>query len=449
MAFNRVGDGSTELTASLFNELQEAIETLQGVGPGDTRFDDMEDEIDVLQSGVYNVLSYGAGSGGAASDNQTAIEAAIAAAVSSELATGIVYLPAGTYDIDDLITVSYRHGCVIQGAGPGLTTIQQTTDDTGIFRFVTDPNAHHITVRDLTLTWTNQQDNTETDAIAIDLWGDANAQPNFVTFENLIITNAHYGIKASNSGDNTVPFMVTIRNINFNLQAGPAIYVGAASGKPGWLVDQIYILPGTGASKPAGEALHFAGCDLVARNVVFDSWIDERIVYIDGHTAPALLDNWHFEGGTHTQQAEHRDMVYIANGGAICRGWRFFATINAAGINHYMIHGDAGGVIVIDGLYSTATLTAGSFYPLDLTGGATGYVRNATGTWTDTPVNTARTDAVAGIRGVDHYPYLPTKAGTPTDADVPLARDGVMVVDTTNDLLYVRSGDAWVSTALT
>jgi hypothetical protein len=54
-----------------------------------------------------------------------------------------------------------------------------------------------------------------------------------------------------------------------------------------------------------------------------------------------------------------------------------------------------------------------------------------------------------GIYEVDNYRYLPTKAGAPTDADVPIARDGVQIVDTTNHRLYVREAGTWKYATLT
>jgi hypothetical protein len=119
MAFDRVVDGSTELTASLFNELQEAIETLQGVGPGDTRFDDMEEEIDILQSGVFNVLSYGAVGDGVADDYQ---------AVQDTLDAGAghtIVFPPGEYLNDSNISWILPKYTRLQGLGgsqPFVTT---------------------------------------------------------------------------------------------------------------------------------------------------------------------------------------------------------------------------------------------------------------------------------------------------------------------------------------
>ncbi len=71
---------------------------------------------------TYNVLDYGADSTGA-TDSNAAIQAAIQAAGSA--GGGIVYLPAGLYRCDDLLTVN-ASGVVIRGAGPDLTRVYFT-----------------------------------------------------------------------------------------------------------------------------------------------------------------------------------------------------------------------------------------------------------------------------------------------------------------------------------
>lgn len=71
---------------------------------------------------TYNVLDYGADPSGSA-DSNAAIQAAVQAAGTA--GGGIVYLPAGLYRCDDLITVN-ASGVVIRGAGPDLTRIYFT-----------------------------------------------------------------------------------------------------------------------------------------------------------------------------------------------------------------------------------------------------------------------------------------------------------------------------------
>lgn len=91
--FTRVVNGSTELQAHLFNDLQEAIEQ---------------------QS--FNVMRYGA-VGDGVTDDTTAIQAAIDAAL--ETNTRVVYLPGGTYKVSSTIAfdgMAYL-GLRIMGAG--------------------------------------------------------------------------------------------------------------------------------------------------------------------------------------------------------------------------------------------------------------------------------------------------------------------------------------------
>jgi len=71
---------------------------------------------------TYDVLDYGA-DGTGASDATAAIQQAIDAAEAA--GGGIVFLPAGLYRCDGLLTVN-RSGVVIRGAGPGLTRVAFT-----------------------------------------------------------------------------------------------------------------------------------------------------------------------------------------------------------------------------------------------------------------------------------------------------------------------------------
>lgn len=96
---------------------------------------------------------------------------------------------------------------------------------------------------------------------------------------------------------------------------------------------------------------------------------------------------------------------------------------------------------------STAEDSAGS-----LDGSITGAIARVsgiTGNWTENPGLMAFGSSTNGIYMVDDHLYLPTKAGAPTDADVPIPRDGAQALDTTNDRLYVRSGETWKYAALT
>jgi len=71
---------------------------------------------------TYNVLDFGADGTGAA-DSNAAIQAAIDAAGAA--GGGTVFLPAGLYRCDDLLTVG-ASGVVVRGAGPGQTRVYFT-----------------------------------------------------------------------------------------------------------------------------------------------------------------------------------------------------------------------------------------------------------------------------------------------------------------------------------
>jgi hypothetical protein len=88
--FTRVVDGTTELRAVLFNDLQEAIE-----------------------QSSFNVMRYGA-TGDGVTDDTVAVTAAITDALTSD--TRAIYLPGGTYVISSTIAIATR-GLRIYGAG--------------------------------------------------------------------------------------------------------------------------------------------------------------------------------------------------------------------------------------------------------------------------------------------------------------------------------------------
>jgi hypothetical protein len=421
MSVARVVDGETYADSTYMNTLVDAI--------------------NVAGSGTVNVAG------------EDSIEAALAASVSGSAAIKQLYFPAGTYDLDDIMEVSYRSGTLIRGDGPGLTVIRQTAENTPLLRFVTDPFANHITVCDLTLEYENQQSSTDTDAIAIELWGDANAQPNHIRFDNVDISKAHYGIKATNTTDSTAPFMVDLEQLWFKQMAGPAIHIDSASGKPGWKIDGVYISAATGADAPAAEvsAIFGVGLDLIAENIIIDAWPNMRHMSFSGHTLPVILRNIQMgESGTYTVE-ENASMIYVANGGVDAINIAFGGTINKPTGNTYMfsLDGNVGATSFLRNLYSGGTITSGTVYPVDAFN-TFFHAENCLGaSWTDTPFNPARSDSVAALLSFNGRGLLQTKAGVPTDADVDIPRDGMQVVDTSNDRLYVRSGGTWMYVALT
>lgn len=86
----------------------------------------LDEAITNAQAGVYNVLEYGASSGGDAATNATAFQAAIDAA---ESAGGTVVVPKGTYEISTGLVVG-ADNVHIRGAGHG--SIIQTTGTVAI-----------------------------------------------------------------------------------------------------------------------------------------------------------------------------------------------------------------------------------------------------------------------------------------------------------------------------
>jgi hypothetical protein len=130
--FTRVVDGSTELRASLFNDLQEAIEVLS-----------------------FDVMRYGA-TGDGVTDDSTGIQAAIDAAEAA--GGGIVYLPTGTYIAENLTLKTTVH---LLGAGIEATVVKLKAgstdpvfsgDDFGsLWNTNSTAGIHSWSIRDLTI----------------------------------------------------------------------------------------------------------------------------------------------------------------------------------------------------------------------------------------------------------------------------------------------------------
>lgn len=92
----------------------------------------------MIDGAVFNVLDFGASPSASAAQNQTAFEAAIAAASGGGSPGGVasgpqnsVYVPPGVYDIIGNLRV-YGNGMKFYGAGIGATTINVTTSVPGI-----------------------------------------------------------------------------------------------------------------------------------------------------------------------------------------------------------------------------------------------------------------------------------------------------------------------------
>jgi hypothetical protein len=252
--------------------------------------------------------------------------------------------------------------------------------------------------------------------------------------------------------------VVALRDIKFELQAGPCVSVLSSSGKPGWLMERHYVSPGAGSAKPTGPAYEFTGCEIISENIILDGW-PSQFLTSTGTSASIRLTNWLMEGGTQDDTVGPgftRNLFYIANGPVTARNINFHATIDDASGFYFLFSVDGTGmylgepcISIFENIQSSAVITNGGLYPVSLSNGATARVENITGVWTENPGLMAFGASTDGIYEVDNYRYLPTKAGAPTDADVPIARDGVQIVDTTNHRLYVREAGTWKYATLT
>lgn len=110
-----------------------------------------------------------------------------------------------------------------------------------------------------------------------------------------------------------------------------------------------------------------------------------------------------------------------------------------------VLFGESGGAIQFRP--NSASLVATNYWFLDRNniGAAYGLYVTANGTSTALRSYTPSLDSAIWLG--THI--VKTKAGVPVDADFPVAGDGMIVLDTTDLRLYVRSGGAWHYAALT
>jgi hypothetical protein len=263
------------------------------------------------------------------------------------------------------------------------------------------------------------------------LWGDANAQPNHLHFENVEFDGAHYGVKTTNTTDHTVPFMVTMERLWFQRQAGPSISVISSSGKPGWKIDGVYVSAASGGNAPASNeyVVEGTGLNLELSNFIVDAWPNLRHFYFTGHSIPIIMRNVQMgESGVYTDY-ENLNMCYIANGGVDASNINFGGTFNSPGNTSYMfaLDGNTTAVSRLRNLsFLGGTLTAGSIYPIDAYQ-TSFYAEDILGTqWTAVPINPSRSDSVAALKGYNGY-Y--THPATKTTDYTALRTDEVILVD--------------------
>jgi hypothetical protein len=137
---------------------------------------------------------------------------------------------------------------------------------------------------------------------------------------------------------------------------------------------------------------------------------------------------------------------------------RFGASAAGGGIVNLNVYQESGAAV-------SGTIPSTVDYQILVSGGATGGGMGSTNSWTtDLTLDSAKSlvigdvslfRAATGIVQTNQQMIaadgfrMKTKAGIPTDSDTTVDADGVIILDTSNHRLYIRSGGAWKYAALT
>lgn len=176
-----------------------------------------------------DVTRYGAVGDGVA-DDTFAITASINRVVSA--GGGFVYIPSGTYRITS--TLDARGNSVgIVGDGVGVTSIKQATDNAPILKL----GGKHVSVKNMDLHYENVQDDTNTDANAIECTNMWMSQIDNVSVYN--VGRALY--QPQDEGDNYF-FSNNIHNLKVYLHSQAAIHLKPVNfGNTGSIFTNIHI----------------------------------------------------------------------------------------------------------------------------------------------------------------------------------------------------------------
>ena len=415
---------------------------LEGYGP-----------LNNMREGVVYAADYGVGENESAATNTTGLQNAINASLEgSNPAYGIaqVQLPPGDIHINGDLNIPFCAGFEMRGYGRIVSTIIQDANDTPILNFDVAPYSHHIYVAQMGIRYNTQQLSSHPNSAAILLGGASNAQPSAITFDNIYFHQCFRGVYAYATGNST-PWGFQLTNCDYTSATGALFYAMQTAGKPNMRMDHLYISnTNTSAVATEGAIVANAMGEFVIHNLDIEQWNVQHI-YLIGVETPVLIDGYHMENSTWSGSGVLY-LNYIADGGFIARNVSVDGTVNKSSGDTYVFKGDygVGALCEIDGMTCKATLTSGALYPLQLANGATGVVSGVrAGTFTDVPINPSHAASVSGLLRSDQYMPLPTKAGIPTDSDIPVAKDGAQVVDTTNNRLYVRCGGTWKYASLT
>jgi len=266
---------------------------------------------------VFDVRDYGASPSATASDNRAAIQAAIDAAQQN----GTVYIPAGTFQIDALLTATTGQHRIV-GAGANSTIIQQNTDNVGIIALDVGDNY----LADMTLYYANQQTIGQTAAIALDLRGTA-----WSVIERVFVDGANTGIGVT--GTDKFPFSISLRDMKIAAYTNHCMDItpSGTGGISGNVLDNIYCLGRNRAGTPndTSYAVHLGWwSNGVINQLNIENTKPTSAIWVQASDG-IVFNGLHFE--TLTMEHSFEGFVHLDSGSHVINNMDIWGSTTAAG----------------------------------------------------------------------------------------------------------------------
>lgn len=274
----------------------------------DGGFDQCDADTALLKKVAAPVLF---GTGVTVTDNANLLAAVTAAGADTTGNNRYVYI-SGQFSISGKMTCVLNSSLLGQGPleirGVGGTSINQTSDNTGILEFQT-PNGsscHGIRIRNLVFTWSNQQDNTDTNSVAIgfrSIDGTSNGGIFDILVEDCFMSGGYRGVATTQTAGQYAIWMVKLEHTQILRMAGAQVYLKSPTsiGQPNIELDHVYCTAAeTGASIGGSEpCVQIDGCDsLNLVSVEFNKIKDQTLFSLGGCFGKVATSK--LEAGTYT-----------------------------------------------------------------------------------------------------------------------------------------------------
>lgn len=389
-----------------------------------------------LKNQSINVKDYGA-TGDGTTDDTVALQAAFSA-VPTGGAT--VYFPVGDYKTTATIDIPNKPGMRIVGAGCKASMIISAADNEPILRAnYPDNNLYDVFIEDIGLKFATRRTSAKTDAYGIQFKsGTPLAGYYHWNVKNVEVYNSYIGIGIGGSGT-AVIWGSTFDNVSVIDTSGYGFKFWCTGGAPRMLFRNCVIWNQTPGLAPSGAAFSVTPMYFHIDGMEVLGWDNQMLIECSGISIPVIIDNLNVEGCLWNDGGTK--VLLSLSGGGIIRQASFIGTVSNS-TKIWVVFGNSVGGIDVNGLMLDITLaTGGESYPFaqckDL------YYKNVNLTKAVTFLYYDNESQGSARRNLSATIY--TKAGAPTDADFDAPANGLMALDTTNNLLYIRVGGAWKS----